>query len=621
MVRAKFNIQLIWAALAVMMSLASSGLAQDEAADAPATETTAEKLTLEQRQKILAAKFERFEATLLKIAEYTRKSDPDRAELLIQAVGKSRESDISPQMALIINMLENRQWGTAADQQEQMVDELKLILDILQSEDERERLKAEIARIQDILKDVNRITSMQKGVRADTERGGDFEDLKGRQAKVADATQDLNNKIDRQDAEKNSEGSRGSKGSKGQSGDSESKDDDDDDDDKENENKNENKDSESGNEDEAGDEKSDSKGDDDSKENEDSDSKPNESGENKGDQKPRDGSQESKGSEQSSDSQQSESQQSNSQSNSQQNQNQDQQNQDGNQQKNQQQQNNNQSQEADQQQQTPGREELERAREKMEEAIKELEKKARDAASDKQDEALAELEAAKEKLEEILRQLREEERELLLAALEVRFRRMLEMEYGVKNGTLKLARIPEEERITRHAERATQLSRDQDAVILEADKALVLLREEGSSVAFPEAVQQMQEDMEIISDRLRRIKVDELTQAIEDDVIESLKEMIEALRKEMEKLKEQQQQQQQQQQGEPQDPALVDQLAELKLLRSLQQRINRRTRQYGRLIRGEQADDPETIELLRQLGGRQDRIRQAAYDLATGRNN
>ncbi|MCA9113974.1 MAG: hypothetical protein KDA79_02735 [Planctomycetaceae bacterium] len=256
----------------------------------------------------------------------------------------------------------------------------------------------------------------------------------------------------------------------------------------------------------------------------------------------------------------------------------------------------------------------------MERAIEELKKKNHDDASDSQGDAIAELEKAKEKLEEILRQLREEEQELLLFALEARFQKMLALQQIVYNGTLSLSRTPNEEWTARHFGRSRELSGQETEIAVEALKALTLLKEEGSSVAFPEGVEQLREDMLTVADRLETEQVGEITQGIEKDIIEALQEMIEALQKEMEKKKEEQQQQQQQQQGQKQDPPLVDQLAELKMLRSLQLRVNRATRRLGRLVEGEQATKADVVGELQRLARRQARIQEAAYDLATGRN-
>jgi hypothetical protein len=271
---------------------------------------------------------------------------------------------------------------------------------------------------------------------------------------------------------------------------------------------------------------------------------------------------------------------------------------------------------------TPGRDEIERARREMERAIEELKGKARDAASGHQDKALEELLKAKEKLEEILRQLREEERKLLLAALEARFQKMLAMQLAVYQGTLTLGQVSEDDWVGRHTTHSIKLARDEEEIAVEAIKALTLLKEEGSSVAFPEAVIELREDMLVVSRRLEESKVGKLSQAIEKDIIESLEEMIDALQKELEKVEDEDKDQKDQkpQQQQEQEPPLVDKLAELKMLRALQLRINRRTRRLARLIDGDQATARDVLQQLKDLARRQARVQKAARDLATGRN-
>lgn len=124
-----------------------------------------------------------------------------------------------------------------------------------------------------------------------------------------------------------------------------------------------------------------------------------------------------------------------------------------------------------------------------------------------------------------------------------------------------------------------------------------------------------------VARRLERVEVGEITQNIEQDIVEGLKEIIEALQKELEKQKDKkQQQQQQQEQQQPQQQGLVNKLAELKMLRSLQYRVNRRTRQLGRTVDGEQAIDLDVVSQLKQLSDRQAKVQKATYDLSTGKN-
>src|SRR5258708_4036908 len=74
------------------------------AADQPVAGTSRDE-PLSSVQEIISRRFKRFEDTLYKIAEAQRKTDPDRADLLIRAIGKSKEERISQQMADLIQLL------------------------------------------------------------------------------------------------------------------------------------------------------------------------------------------------------------------------------------------------------------------------------------------------------------------------------------------------------------------------------------------------------------------------------------------------------------------------------------------------------------------------------------
>ncbi len=598
------------AGLVLMGGLWSSVWSQDdEASKSPATEKAEADESALEEQRSVAARYRQFDKTLLKMAEYLRRTDPDRAELLVRAIRMSREQRISDQMDSIVDMLESTQFGPAIERQDSVLSEMQALLKLLTSENRSAEIKAEQERIKDLLKDLKVIADKEFHIRSQTERGEDTERLAEAQGKIAKQTQDLIEKIDRQDAEKNAE-QNGSdnqgdnKPGEGKPGDGkpgDKKPGEDDPDKKPGDQK--------PGEQKPGDQKP---GDQKPGEGKPGEQKPGEQkpgeqkpGEGKpGEQKPGEGKpgegkpsdgkpkpgQEGKPGEQKPG-----------------------ENQDG------------ESESGDQQpkdERTPGREEIEQARDAMERAIHELKKKNRDGASKEQDEALKKLIEAKEKLEEILRQLREEEREMLLAALEARFLRMLAMQKLVYQDTVGLGNVTEWDE-NRHGAEATRLGGDENDIALEAAKALELLKQEGSSVAFPEAVEQLREDMLNVARRLNESKVGELTQAIEKDIIEALGEVLEALKKEMEKLKEQKKQQQKPKDGQPSDPPLVDQLAELKMLRSLQLRINRMTRRLSRMVNapdGELAEDPDIVDQLQQLSRRQRRIQEATYNLATGRN-
>jgi hypothetical protein len=191
--------------------------------------------------------------------------------------------------------------------------------------------------------------------------------------------------------------------------------------------------------------------------------------------------------------------------------------------------------------------------------------------------------------------------------------------------TVRLDKTPEAERDLKVPIPAGKLAIDERKLVVEADKALNLLLEEGSSVAFPETVTQMRDDMQQVSDRLDAAKVESMTQGIEQDIIAALQEMIEALQKAQKEMEKQKQQQPQAQPGEPQDMPLVDAIAELKMIRALQMRVNTRTQRYARLLDNAedpvgQATDQDLREALSKLAERQETIYRITRDIVLGKN-
>jgi hypothetical protein len=256
----------------------------------------------------------------------------------------------------------------------------------------------------------------------------------------------------------------------------------------------------------------------------------------------------------------------------------------------------------------------------MREAEQKLKEAERKGAAEKQEEAIRELQQAKAALEEILRQLREEEMERILASLEARFTKMLQMQRAVLEGTIELDKVPRDRWTRVEQNRSGDLSSKESEIDLEAEKALALLREEGSAVAFPEAVGQMREDIRQVIERLSQAKVDKLTQDVEQDVIAALEEMLKALKKALKDLEKQRQQPPNSMPMDPQDQPLVDVLSEIKLIRSLQVWVNNRTERYTKQIKGEQADSLDLIEAIQRLAERQERIYRITRDLSAGKN-
>ncbi len=241
-------------------------------------------------------------------------------------------------------------------------------------------------------------------------------------------------------------------------------------------------------------------------------------------------------------------------------------------------------------------------------------------ASGDQSRAIEDLTKASDEIERTLRQVREEEIKQMLANLEARCRLMLQMQIDVHESTIRLdqaiARNANRQPTRSDLQKSLRLSDREGEIVKEADQAVQLLEAEGSAVAFTEVFVQVRDDMKTVQRRLGKADVGKVTQVIEDEIIATLKEMIEALKKAQQPSNDPSQPND----GKPPDPKLVDKLAELKMIRSMQVRINGRTQTYARQYSGEQADDPDIQKELRSLADRQKQIQRVTRDLSTGKN-
>lgn len=264
---------------------------------------------------------------------------------------------------------------------------------------------------------------------------------------------------------------------------------------------------------------------------------------------------------------------------------------------------------------------LRAAQQRMQAAEAKLRQAQRDQAQEEQAEALRELRAAKAELEKVLRQLREQELERTLVQLEERLRQLLKTEREIQTGTQRLDAIAAADRQRGDELDSGRLGRKQSLLAAEAEKARLLLEEDGTSVAFVELLQQVRDDMRQVADRLGRFDTGSLTQSIEQDIVEALEEMLAALEKAQQDQQDRRDQPQAPQQSDDQPQRLIDRLAELKLIRSLQWRVNRRTEEINKLVAGPRPDRPELLAALRELAEREQRIFHSTRELAleTGR--
>ena len=551
----------------------------------------------------ISGRYARFERMLTQMADILGRQDPERADLLRRAIGRGREDQVKEDIEKVVELLSKSELGTATEKQTEIVASLETLLKLLQSEDRRSSVEREQERINGLLKDVRSILAEQKSARAATqnseapsnaapsqqkalegakktldsmkehddqqagaEQGGDKE---GDEARDPDSSEESDGKSTGKS--KDGKSAKG-KPTEGKPGEEKQKDGD-----------------TEGTDPEGKDQEDKKKGDREPKGDSTPDSKP-------GDGEPKDGESmdgkdgKSKGSGSKSEQKSSGKKKSDGKSGEKSG--------------------------KDEPKQTPGREQLENAQQQMERALEELKEQEREKALEHEDKALEELHEAASELEEMLKQLREEEKEMLLASLEARFQRMLAAETQIQEGTVSLAATPQKDWLDQYYGRCRELAQQQTELASECAQTVNLLKEDGTSVSILLAVEDIEADMGSVSGWLQESKVGDLTQSVQNDIIESLKQLIETTQKEMQEMKEQQQQSQQQE-GPPQKPGLVELMAEIKMLRNLQLQVNRRTKQVDGLLQSASSEDLSSLKKqVHDLAVRQRRLIETAKELA-----
>ncbi len=263
----------------------------------------------------------------------------------------------------------------------------------------------------------------------------------------------------------------------------------------------------------------------------------------------------------------------------------------------------------------PGQKSVASAQKSMQGASGDLRKEDPAEAARRQRDAVKELEQALKEIEEKLAQLREETQLERLARLEARFREMLTRQQKVTVETVAMHKRRDQGGELKRADRLAlgKLSAEELAIGEEAQKALVIILEDGTSVVFPEIVEQLRDDLRQTGKWLGETRTDELATGLQGEIETTLKELIEALEKAR--------------QPKPPNPSgqgggggggqppLLPNSAELKLLRASQLRINRRTDTVGKsagegkTLDGAQIGELKTLsDRQRQIGEMTDRI-------------
>lgn len=263
---------------------------------------------------------------------------------------------------------------------------------------------------------------------------------------------------------------------------------------------------------------------------------------------------------------------------------------------------------------TPGSREVQEAVPFQEEAEKNLDQQNPDKAEQAQGKAIEKLEQARKELEETLEQLRKEQQEELLAALESRFKAMLARQIEVNKGTERLDGLGVENWRRADQLELADLSQKQAWVGEEADQALYILKEEGTTVVFPQVVEHLRDDAAEASRLLVAATTGEPTRSIQAGIVNTLRELIEAIEKK-----------QAENEGdggggqsggsENQNQPLLPASAELKLLRSCQVRVNEATVRLEDEISEAVRETDELRDRREKLARRQEQVHEMARSM------
>ena len=245
----------------------------------------------------------------------------------------------------------------------------------------------------------------------------------------------------------------------------------------------------------------------------------------------------------------------------------------------------------------PGAENVQQAEQHMNDAAGHLDARRTDRASADQLMALDRLEQARQQIQQTLDQLRHQQQDQILRNLESRFRAMLARQETVNARTADLdARGAAQ---WTHADELTLvgLASEENALANEAAEAHRLHDEEGTAVVFPLVVAELRDDLLHAAGHLRARDTGPHTARLQADILDLLKELLEAVRQNREPLNAGAGTGGSSTGGMAPSPPLLPPSAELKMLRSRQLRINRLTEELS-------ADDASA--------GRDDQIRQLA---------
>ncbi|MEM7199878.1 MAG: hypothetical protein AAF628_06410 [Planctomycetota bacterium] len=265
----------------------------------------------------------------------------------------------------------------------------------------------------------------------------------------------------------------------------------------------------------------------------------------------------------------------------------------------------------------PGTENVEQAVPSQQGAAEQLRDGAAGRAKQSQQDAQEQLDEAAKALEEAVEQQKERLQEELVRALEERLGAMLAAQQELS------ARTDVADRLRREAlaadgrtstalrERCLELATGERGLADQADEALALLHDDGSTAVLPDMVTELRDDLRRVAERLADERTGTPTQAAQAEIEAMLQDLIDALRQSAEDSES----------GEggqgDGEGEMVPTSTEVKLLLTLQQRVAARTKAYDGDVPPNAREGEDAKAEAAEIARKQGRVHDLTRKLAT----
>lgn len=266
----------------------------------------------------------------------------------------------------------------------------------------------------------------------------------------------------------------------------------------------------------------------------------------------------------------------------------------------------------------PGKQKVRDAVPHQKKAADELKQQKPSDATKEQQQAIDKLKEAKAELEDALEQIRREQQDEMLAALETRFAAMLARQIDINKKTNRLDAVGRAKWTRADQLELGAVAKDQGWVGDEADKALSIIREDGTTIATPRIVEELRDDARGVAKRLMDAETGADVRQVQEAIVATLQDLLDAV-KELQKQRKQSEERRSQEgsPGEGNEP-LMPGSAELKLLRSMQSRVNSLTLDLEKQRTLPQRATDDLQKRIEQAARRQRAVAEMTRDLVEG---